>query len=142
MKRLEQALGVRRQTHSLIARGNPRQALMEQGLELQSACAGRVGGHGLGRVEDHDQVVDRVEGGLPFRGGGEESSLQPLPFRDVANHPVCADPVAGDSRQFLIPAENESALLGVSDEFVNHPRMGFRVAEVPQRCHVLLLLDH
>ncbi|MCX6875738.1 MAG: hypothetical protein NTW21_18305 [Verrucomicrobia bacterium] len=27
--------------------------------------------------------------------------------------------------QFLIPEENELALFGVSDEFVNHPRMGF-----------------
>ncbi|MCX6880886.1 MAG: hypothetical protein NTW21_44865 [Verrucomicrobia bacterium] len=46
------------------------------------------------------------------------------------------------SPQFLIPAENELALVGVSDEFVNHPRMGFRVAEVPMPCHVFLLLDH
>ncbi|MCX6876994.1 MAG: hypothetical protein NTW21_24740 [Verrucomicrobia bacterium] len=44
--------------------------------------------------------------------------------------------------QFLIPAENELALVGISDEFVNHPRMGLRVAAVPMRCHVLLLLDH
>ncbi|MCX6879483.1 MAG: hypothetical protein NTW21_37620 [Verrucomicrobia bacterium] len=43
---------------------------------------------------------------------------------------------------FLIPAENELALAGVSDEFVHHPRMGFRVAEVPMRCHLLLLRDH
>ncbi|MCX6880065.1 MAG: trypsin-like peptidase domain-containing protein [Verrucomicrobia bacterium] len=50
---------------------------------------------------------------------------------DEANDPQC-----------LIPAENELALVGVSDEFVNHPRMGCRVAAVPMQGHVLLLLDH
>ncbi|MCX6875546.1 MAG: hypothetical protein NTW21_17330 [Verrucomicrobia bacterium] len=44
--------------------------------------------------------------------------------------------------QFLIPAENELALVGVSDAFVNHPRIGLRVAAVPLRGHVLLLLEH
>ncbi|MCX6877156.1 MAG: hypothetical protein NTW21_25605 [Verrucomicrobia bacterium] len=44
--------------------------------------------------------------------------------------------------QFLIPAENELAPVGVSNEFANHPRMGSRVAEVPLRCQVLLIFEH
>jgi hypothetical protein len=30
---------------------------------------------------------------------------------------------------FLIPAENDSAPLGVSGQFIDQPRMGFRVVE-------------
>ena len=30
---------------------------------------------------------------------------------------------------FLIPAENELALFGVSGKFIDQPRMGFRVVE-------------
>ncbi|MCX6874720.1 MAG: helicase-related protein [Verrucomicrobia bacterium] len=52
-------------------------------------------------------------------GGGEASdSSAGYPLRRFAEFGVLP------GSQFLIPAENELALVGVSDEFVNHPRMG------------------
>ena len=46
-------------------------------------------------IEDHDQIIDGVKGGLPFFGGRVEMLRELLPFRDVANHPKNADHASG-----------------------------------------------
>ncbi|MCX6872250.1 MAG: hypothetical protein NTW21_00345, partial [Verrucomicrobia bacterium] len=95
-----------------------------------------AGGRDRVRVQYANATSDKAASLLTFKSKSKSTTVTAT---SAATQTVINAPPYS---QFLIPAENELALVGVADEFVNHPRMGFRVAEVPMRCHLLLLLDH
>ncbi|MCX6879009.1 MAG: hypothetical protein NTW21_35150 [Verrucomicrobia bacterium] len=95
-----------------------------------------AGGRDRVRVQYANATSDKAASLLTFKS---ESKSTTVTATSAATQTVINAPPYS---QFLIPAENELALVGGADEFVNHPRMGFRVAAVPMRCHLLLLLDH